>query len=64
LDRIRKVGSPRSLPYFVTSLKIAITLSCVGSVIVEILSGNRGIGHLMLIAGSDFKCSWYSQHRS
>ena len=54
LDRIRKVGLPRSLPYFFASLKIAITLSFVGSVIAEIVAGNRGIGHVMLIAGSDF----------
>jgi NitT/TauT family transport system permease protein len=54
LDRIRKVGLPRSLPYFFASLKIAITLSFVGSVIAEIIAGDRGIGHVMLIAGSDF----------
>jgi len=54
LDRIRKIGLPRSLPYFFASLKIAITLSFVGSVIAEIVAGNRGIGHVMLIAGSDF----------
>jgi len=45
---------PRSLPYFFASLKIAITLSFVGLVIAEIVAGNRGIGHVMLIAGSDF----------
>jgi NitT/TauT family transport system permease protein len=54
LDRIRKVGLPRSLPYFFASLKIAITLSFVGSVIAEIIAGDRGIGHVMLVAGSDF----------
>jgi NitT/TauT family transport system permease protein len=53
LDRIRKVGLRRSLPF--ASLKIAIKLSFVGSVIAEIVAaGNSGIGHVMLIAGSDF----------
>jgi NitT/TauT family transport system permease protein len=54
LDKIRKIGIPRSLPYFFASLKIAITLAFVGSVIAEIVAGDRGVGHVMLVAGSDF----------
>jgi NitT/TauT family transport system permease protein len=54
LDIILKVGIPRSLPHFFASLKIAITLSFVGSVIAEIVAGNNGIGNVMLIAGSNF----------
>jgi len=54
LDIVRKIGIPRSLPYFFASLKIAITLSFVGSVISEIVAGNDGIGHVMLVAGSSF----------
>jgi NitT/TauT family transport system permease protein len=53
-DVILKVGIPRSLPHFFASLKIAITLSFVGSVIAEIVAGNNGIGNVMLIAGSNF----------
>jgi NitT/TauT family transport system permease protein len=53
-DIILKVGIPRSLPHFFASLKIAITLSFVGSVIAEIVAGNNGIGNVMLIAGSNF----------
>lgn len=53
-DIIVKVGFPRSLPHFFASLKIAITLSFVGSVIAEIVAGNNGIGNVMLIAGSNF----------
>ena len=54
LDMIMKIGIPRSLPYFFASLKIAITLSFVGSVIAEIVAGNDGIGNVMLIASSNF----------
>lgn len=54
LDIVRKVGIPRSLPHFFASLKIAITLAFVGSVIAEIVAGNRGIGNVMVIAGSNF----------
>jgi NitT/TauT family transport system permease protein len=53
-DMVAKVGIPRSLPYFFASLKIAITLSFVGSVIAEIVAGNNGIGNVMLIASSNF----------
>lgn len=53
-DLILKIGIPRSLPYFFASLKIAITLSFVGTVIAEIIAGNNGIGNVMLIASSNF----------
>jgi NitT/TauT family transport system permease protein len=53
-DTVLKVGFPRSLPYFFASLKIAITLSFVGTVIAEIVAGNNGIGNVMLIASSNF----------
>ncbi len=53
-DMTIKIGIPRSLPYFFASLKIAITLAFVGSVIAEIVAGNSGIGNVMLVAGSNF----------
>ena len=53
-DMVAKIGFPRSLPYFFASLKIAITLAFVGSVIAEIVAGNAGIGNVMLVASSSF----------
>jgi len=47
-DIMLKVAIPRSLPYFFASLKIAITLAFVGSVVSETVAANRGIGFLML----------------
>ena len=47
-DIMLKVAIPRSLPYFFASLKIAITLAFVGSIISETVAANRGIGFLML----------------
>jgi NitT/TauT family transport system permease protein len=49
-----KVGLPRSLPYFFGSLKIAVTLAFVGSVIAETVASNRGVGYLMIAASSRF----------
>ncbi len=40
LDIMRKVGIPRSLPYFFGSLKVAITLAFVGAVISESVASN------------------------
>jgi NitT/TauT family transport system permease protein len=55
LDIVRKVGIPRTLPYFFGSLKVAITLAFVGSVISESLASNHGIGNLMLQAQAQFQ---------
>lgn len=49
-----KVGIPRSLPFFFASLKVAITLAFVGSVISETIASNVGIGNLMLQAQAQF----------
>ncbi len=54
-DILIKVGVPRSMPYFFASLKIAITLAFVGSVISETVASNSGIGYLMLQASSSFR---------
>ncbi len=55
LDIMRKVGIPRSLPYFFGSLKVAITLAFVGTVVSETVGANKGIGKLMLDAQSAFQ---------
>ena len=51
-DVLIKVGLPRSMPYFYGSLKIAITLAFVGTVLAEMTAGDSGIGYLMQTAGS------------
>lgn len=52
---IIKVGIPRSMPYFFASLKIAMTVAFVGSIVAETVAGNAGIGNLMLVASSRFE---------
>ncbi|QCK85134.1 ABC transporter permease [Phreatobacter aquaticus] len=54
LQIMTKVGIPRSLPYFFGSLKVAITLAYVGSVIAEYNASRFGIGNLMARASADF----------
>src|SRR5439155_9116893 len=55
MDVLLKVGLPRSLPYFFASLKVAITLAFVGSVVSETVAANEGIGYLMMSAGSQMR---------
>ncbi|HUG77312.1 MAG TPA: ABC transporter permease [Burkholderiales bacterium] len=52
-DILWGVGIPRSMPYLFASLKIAITLAFVGTVISETVAANRGIGNVMIIASSN-----------
>jgi NitT/TauT family transport system permease protein len=51
-DVLVKVGLPRSMPYFYGSLKVAITLAFVGTVLAEMTAGDSGIGYLINSAGS------------
>ncbi len=55
IDIMLKVGIPRAQPYFFGSLKVAITLAFVGTVVSETIAANRGIGYLMTLAGSSFQ---------
>ena len=54
LDVIRKIGIPRSLPFFFASLKIAIAFAFVGAVVSETVAADRGIGFMMIAASSRF----------
>lgn len=51
-DVLVKVGMPRSMPFFYASLKVAITLAFVGTVLAEMTAGDSGIGYLMQTASS------------
>jgi len=54
-DILWKVGLPRSLPFFFASLKVAITLAFIGTVVSETVASNQGIGYLMMSAGSSMR---------
>jgi NitT/TauT family transport system permease protein len=51
---VLKIGLPRSMPYFFASLKVAIGMAFVGSVIAETIAANSGIGFLMMVAAGRF----------
>jgi NitT/TauT family transport system permease protein len=52
-----KVGIPHAMPYLFASLKVAITLAFVGSVISETVASNEGIGFLLMGAAARFEVS-------
>ncbi|MGC3962887.1 MAG: ABC transporter permease [Rhodocyclaceae bacterium] len=54
LDILWNVGLPRTLPYLFASLKIALTLAFVGTVLSETVAANKGIGNMMMIASGNF----------
>ena len=54
MDLLLNVGLPRTMPFFFASLKIAITVAFVGSIIAESVAPNAGIGRLMMVASSRF----------
>lgn len=47
-----KVRIPNALPYFFTSLKIAITLALIGAVVGEFVGGEAGLGYQILLANA------------
>lgn len=49
-----KIGIPRAMPYFFASIRIAITLAFIGSVVSETVASNAGIGYLMMVASANF----------
>jgi NitT/TauT family transport system permease protein len=55
LDIMLKVGIPRTQPYLFGSLKVAITLAFVGTVVSETVGANAGLGYLIALAGSNFQ---------
>jgi NitT/TauT family transport system permease protein len=48
------VSLPRAMPYFFASLKVAVTLAFVGTVLSETVASNWGIGTVMMMATSSF----------
>jgi NitT/TauT family transport system permease protein len=55
IDIMLKVGIPRTQPYLFASLKVAITLAFIGTVLSEAIAANAGLGALMAQAGANFQ---------
>jgi len=47
-----KARIPNALPYFFTSLKIAITLALIGAIVGEFVGGEGGLGYQIILANA------------
>ncbi len=54
LRRFRYFELPASLPHIASGVKVSITLSVIGAVVGEFISGSRGLGALVSIAKANF----------
>src|SRR3989475_6820314 len=55
IQEFSKVRLPNALPYLFSSLKVASTLAVIGAVIGEVVGGSEGLGHLIIIANTQFR---------
>jgi NitT/TauT family transport system permease protein len=53
-DILWNVALPRTLPYLFAALKVAITVSFIGSITSEAVASNYGIGTVMMVASANF----------
>ncbi|HRC63327.1 MAG TPA: ABC transporter permease subunit, partial [Dehalococcoidia bacterium] len=49
-----RLRGPASLPYLFAALRISVPLALIGAVVAEWMSGDGGLGQVILIANGDF----------
>jgi NitT/TauT family transport system permease protein len=49
-----KFRLPQALPYIFAGLKLATVLSVIGAIVAEFIGADRGLGYLIVVAGSSF----------
>lgn len=54
IKRFSKIEFPESFPIIVSGIKVSITLSVIGAVVGEFISGSTGLGSLVRIAKANF----------
>ena len=58
LDVLRKVLIPRSIPTFISLMKVNVGLCLLGVIIGEFLAANEGLGYLIIYGSQVFKMDW------
>lgn len=53
LQEFVKIAFPHAIPFIFSGLKVAVTLAVIGEIVAEFISGNTGLGYLILVANSD-----------
>ncbi|HUC61687.1 MAG TPA: ABC transporter permease [Alphaproteobacteria bacterium] len=52
LQTFLKIRIPTAMPHFFSGTKVAVTLAVIGSVVGEFVGADKGLGYLMMAAGS------------
>ncbi len=55
-DRIQqfvKVAFPHAMPFIFSGLKVAVTFAVIGEIVAEFISGNTGLGYVIMVANSE-----------
>ncbi|MDH3442458.1 MAG: ABC transporter permease [Deltaproteobacteria bacterium] len=53
----RKIRLPNSLPYLFAGFKASIALAVIGAVVAEFVSGQKGLGYLIIIGNNDLNAA-------
>jgi NitT/TauT family transport system permease protein len=53
MQQFVKIAFPHAMPFIFSGLKVAVTLAVIGEIVAEFISGNTGLGYLILVANSD-----------
>jgi NitT/TauT family transport system permease protein len=48
-----KVAFPQAMPFIFSGLKVAATLAVIGEIVAEFVSGNTGLGNVIVVANSE-----------
>jgi NitT/TauT family transport system permease protein len=48
-----KVAFPHAMPFIFSGLKVAVTFAVIGEIVAEFISGNTGLGYVIMVANSE-----------
>lgn len=48
-----KISFPHAMPFIFSGLKVSITFAVIGAVVAEFITGNTGLGYLIIVANTE-----------
>ena len=52
-QQFAKVAFPHAMPFIFSGLKVAATFAVIGEIVAEFISGNTGLGYVIMVANSE-----------
>ena len=53
LQQFVKIAFPHAMPFIFSGLKVAVTFAVIGEIVAEFISGNTGLGYVIMVANSE-----------